>query len=281
MRCFRGLKTKKWTVARRSRLLLIFLVAAIPILAAPQPPCRESGQDLAITMAALDRLMEDRSVESSERAAKGYEALLKSDPDNPRLMARIAHAYVTIISIKTTALIEERDEFKPLLKTLGKAALEYAEKALRIDPQSKEAVGICLVACGYYAAGIGIFKSLCKGVGRQYKDLAWRLIRLDAKFEGALGYRSLGKFYELAPWPVGSRRKALKYFRKAVEVNPRVLHAHYHLGMLYLKKGDLDLARREFSFVAENPAHPCEAHYISAYKDKARKQLQQFARKNK
>jgi hypothetical protein len=261
-----------------ANLFLAFLALAIPIIAAPQSINGESGQDGAITMAAIDKLMENKSMENCETAIRECEALLKEDPDNPELMARIAHAQVTIIAIQTAALIEERDEFKPLLKTLGKAAIDHAAKAFHMNPQSKEAVAIFLVACGYHSSGIGIFKSLCQGNGRLYKDLAWRLIRMDDKFEGALGYRCLGQFYDIAPWPVGSSRKALKYFLKASEAVPAVLHSHYHLGMLYMKKGDFDLAKKEFEFVAENPAHPSEAHYISAYKDEARKYLLQIAR---
>jgi len=269
------------------RILALFILLSLSGQVAvtqeqkPSSAWEESGQKDADSLSAVDKLMESRTVSCSERAIKGYEALLKKDPGNPELLCRIAYAYITIITIQTAGLIEERDEFKPVLKNLGKIAHEYADKAYRINPKSKEFVAVALVASGYYTAGLGFFKAMCKGAPGHYKDLAEQLIRLDDKFEGALAYNSLGKYFHMAPWPVGSSRKALRYFMKAVETDPRALQSHYYLGVLCLRKGDRDRAKKEFAFVAENPPHPSESFFISAYKEKAREYLQQIARKKK
>jgi tetratricopeptide (TPR) repeat protein len=261
--------------------LLVFLLSAIPVIGTPFPALQESEPAEENSLEALDALMENRSVKNSEAAIKGYEKLLKKNPDNPELLVKIANAYITIIDIKTSALIEEKDEYKPILDKLGKISYDYATRACKMNPRSKEAVGACLVAYGYYSAGFGIIKAILKGAAGRYKDLANELIQIDDKYDGALGYRSLGKLYEVAPWPVGSSRKALIYFKKAVEADHDMLYSHYYLGVLYFKKDEYDRAKVEFKFVVEKPPHASEAYFIKAYKDEARKYLEKIALEQK
>lgn len=236
------------------------------------------GQEEGSALAAVDELMAEKTVKNCEKAVKGYLALLKDDPDNQEILCKLAYAYITIIDIKTSALIEERDEFKPILKELGKAANDYAERAYKINPKSKEAVGAHLVAYGYYSASFGIFKAIFKGAAGKYKKLARELIALDDTYLGALGYRMMGSLYNMAPWPVGSSKKALQFFQKAVAIDSSVLHAHYYVGLIGFKKKKYDLAEKAFTIVSENPPSDHENHFIEAYKERARDYLKKIAK---
>jgi tetratricopeptide (TPR) repeat protein len=240
------------------------------------PGQSQSGSEL--TVASVDELMKEKSIENCHKAIKGYELLLQGNPDNLEYLNKISNAYITIIDIKTHALIEEKDEYKPVLAKFGKIAYDYAERALKINPQSREAVAMALVSYGYYSSSFGIVKAIFKGAAGRYKDLANRLIVIDDAFDGALGYRSLGKFYEVAPWPAGSSRKALKYFKKAVDTDNSILYSHYYLGLLYFNKEKYDLAKKEFEIVTQKPPHIGEQHYIAAYIERARQYLSEIAR---
>lgn len=241
----------------------------------------ETSEPVKITLDSLDELMKVKTVENSEKAIKGYEGLLKKDPRNPEILYKLANAYIAIIDIKTAALIEEKDEYKPVLEKLGKIAYDYACQAMEITPKSKEAVGAALVAYGYYSASFGIIKAVFKGAAGRYKDLANQLIKIDDKYDGALGYRSLGKLYEVAPWPVGSSRKALKCFKQAVAADHTMLYSHYYLGLLYYDKDEYDLAKREFTYVIENPPCDSEIHFIETYIAESRKYLKKISRAKK
>jgi hypothetical protein len=83
----------------------------------------------------------------------------------------------------------------------------------------------------------------------------------------------LGKLYHVAPWPVGSNRKALKFFRLAVETDDSVLYSHYYVGLLYYKKKAFDLAEKEFKFVKEESPNKLEKHFIDTYKKEVNKYL--------
>jgi len=231
----------------------------------------------APSLAELDQLMQEKTIANCEKAIEGYEALLKKEPNNYALLNKTAKAYIALIDIKTSAMIEERDEFKPVLEKYGKIANDYAHKAYDINPKDKDVVASCLVAYGYYSSSFGIFKAIFKGAAGHYKDLAKELIKLDEKHLGGLGYRSLGRLYHVAPWPVGSSKKALKYFHKAASIDKTVLESHYFLGFIYFDKDKYDIAKEEFTYVVENPPCDDEKHYIEEYKKEAEKYLQKIA----
>jgi tetratricopeptide (TPR) repeat protein len=241
-----------------------------------QTESQEGSREL--TLESVNKLMESLSVENCEKAIEGYKELLKQKPDDVEILSKLAIAHIRILDIKTSALIEEKSEYKPLLRELGKAANEYAEKAHALDPSHKEAIAASLLSYGYYSASFGIIKAIFKGAAGHYKDLARELIKADENYQGGLAYRSLGKLYHVAPWPVGSKKKALRWFKKALEVDSSYLYTHYYLGLIYFDKDEYDLAEKEFMYVLTNQPNPLEKHLIKAYKDSARQYIQKVAK---
>lgn len=233
------------------------------------------------TLADVDALMVEKTLENCEKAIKGYELLLKDDPNNVEILYKLADANSCIVDIKTGGFIEEKDEFKPILKQYGGAANEYAHKAYKLNPNSKDVVAATLRAYAYYSASFGIVKAIFKGAATHFKDLANQLVKLDDKFIGAMGYRYLGKFYLMAPWPVGSDSKALKMFKKGMETDNTALFSHYYTGVLYFNDKEWDLAEKEFAFVRDNPPSVQEAHFIDNYKKFAADYLAKIAQKKK
>lgn len=259
-------------------LILLFYFFAVPVYGQDQAAGPEPAQ---LSLASVDGILAEKTVENCEKAIKGYEALLTNDPKNFEILYKLANAYIYIIDIKTAALIEEKDEYKPILKKLGKIANDYAQAACKLNPNSKEAVGANLVSYGYYSASFGIVKAIFKGAAGHYKDLGNQLIRMDDKYEGVLGYRSMGKLYHVAPWPVGSKSKALKYFKKAVETDNTNLFSHYFIGLIYFDDEKYNLAEKEFTFVRDNPPSVCEYYYIDVYKKRAADYLEKIAKINR
>jgi len=261
-------------------LVVVFLLfgwfLGVPVIG--QEPGSEPVKQ---TLTDVDALMVEKTVENSEKAIKGYELLLKDDPNNFEILYKLADAYVCILDIKTDGFLEEKEEYKPLLKTLGKSANDYAHKAYKLNPNSKEVVATTLRAYAYYSVSFGIVKAIFSGAAGHFKDLANQLIKLDDKFKGAMGYRFLGKFYLMAPWPVGSDSKALKYFKKGIETDNATLYSHYFAGVLYFHDKEWDPAEKEFSFVRDNPPTNDEAYYFGAYKKSADDYLAKIAKKKK
>lgn len=221
-------------------------------------------------LAEIDKLLENKTVEKCEKAIEGLKSLLKDDPDNYAILYRLSNAYTGILDIKTSTLRVEKDEYKPLLKELGTIANNYAKKAYELNPKDKEVVSANLVSYAYLSASYGIVKAVLKGAAGNYKDLANELIAIDDKHLGALGYRMLAKLYHVAPWPVGSKKKAVQFFKKAIETDNASLYSHYYLGLIYYQGKKYDLSREQFKFVWDNEPVQHEKHYMDVYKKMAR-----------
>jgi tetratricopeptide (TPR) repeat protein len=161
---------------------------------------------------------------------------------------------------------------------MGTIAYDYAAKAYKLKPDDKDVVAANLASYAYYSASFGIVKAIFKGAAGHFKDLANQLIKLDDAYRGAMGYRMLGKFYHVAPWPVGSSKKAVKFFKKAIETDNVALYSHYYLGLLYYQDKKYDLSEKEFKSVWDNEPPDHEKHYIDTYKKMARFYVRQIAR---
>lgn len=246
------------------RVIVIFIVFTVFFLTG----VFVRGQEDRI--AEVDKLMEKKTVENCEKAIEGYKAILKDAPENYRVLCQLSKAYTTILDIKTEAFRVEKDEYKPLLKDLGKLAFDYAEKAYAINPKDKDVVVANLVSYAYYSASFGIVKAILKGAAGRYKELCNQLIGIDDTYMSGFGYRMLGKLYLVAPWPVGSKSKSVEFFKKSVEKDNAALYSHYYLGFLYYDDKKYDLAKNEFQFVADNEPVAHEKHYIDSYKKMAR-----------
>lgn len=253
------------------KIVVVFVVFAVFFI----PGIFIHGQD---QLAEIDKLLENKTVQNCEKAIEGLKALLENDPDNTGILYRLSNAYTGIIDIKTSALRVEKDEYKPILKELATIANGYAKKAYEINPKDKDVVAANLVSYAYLSASYGIVKAILKGAAGHYKDLANELIAIDDKHLGAFGYRMLAKLYHVAPWPVGSKKKAIQFFKKAIETDNAALYSHYYLGLIYYQDKKYELSKEQFIFVRENePAHH-EKHYMDVYKKMARFYVRQIDR---
>lgn len=233
------------------------------------------GQD---QLAEIDKLLENKTVQNCEKAIEGLKALLKNDPDNYQILYRLSNAYTGILDIKTSALRVEKDEYKPMLRELGTIANNYAKKAYEINPKDKDVVAANLVSYAYLSASYGVVKAVLKGAAGHYKELANELISIDDKYLGAFGYRMLGRLYQLAPWPVGSDKKAIEFYKKAIETDSAPLYSHYNLGLIYYQDKKYDMSREQFKFVWDNEPAPHEKHYMDEYRKMARFYVRQIDR---
>ena len=98
-------------------------------------------------------------------------------------------------------------------------------------------------SCGVLPAGI--VKQALTGVGKKYVAIAKELYK-HPDHDSAVGCAFLGGFYNVAPWPVGSKTKAAKYLREGASIAPTRRNLYY-AGVNAYQMGDYADARRFFS----------------------------------
>ncbi len=254
-------------------LIQLWIGVSAFVLFAGQAEGRASEVEMKSFIQKGDERLMPVTEAGCREAITEYDAALKTAPDHYEANWKIARAYCLILDIKTAGLIEEKEEYKPLLKEFGEKAESYAEKAYTVNPKGVEGLTWYSASYAYHASSMGILQAILKGAGGKLKKLANELIAVDDAASDALGYRLLGRLYFSAPFPVGNKTKALEYFKKSVEKAPGSLFNHYWLGEAYRAKEKEKEARIEYQFVLDHPPTENEKHFSDSTREAARQRL--------
>lgn len=101
----------------------------------------------------------------------------------------------------------------------------------------------------------GILKQALTGVGKKYVAIARELYKYP-DWDSAVGCAFLGGFYNVAPWPVGSKTKAAKFLREGAKIAPTRRNLYY-AGVNAYQMGSYEEAQSFFSRSLKAP--PCKS----------------------
>ncbi len=134
-------------------------------------------------------------------------------------------------------------------KSLYEKARKYAEKAIKLNPKYAYAYFVRGAAIGRLAQYVGLLKSLFMVDDFDYSMK--KAIELNPKCFRAMV--AMGMRYRDLPWPFRNYRKAEKYFKMAIKVEPRYINSYLELGLLYEAWKKKDKAIEMFKKVLELP----------------------------
>tara|TARA_Y100001970_G_scaffold280275_1_gene388994 strand:- start:112 stop:849 length:738 start_codon:yes stop_codon:yes gene_type:complete len=185
-------------------------------------------------------------------SAKIIKNLYNQDNDNVEIIFRLARSIFLIA--------EEEKNQKKQAKIYYKG-FEYAKKALRLAPNN----GYANFWYAAYIGKIGLLEGTKQKILNSYKvqEYGMKAIELIPEYEHC--HHLMGRWhYELAEltWfernvaslvyatvPKGSYKKAIKLFKKAIEINSVEIRHHYWLAHTYKALGKKELAKKEFQIV--------------------------------
>jgi len=205
-------------------------------------------------------LMKRRGLANVEKACNLLRGALKRDPDNIEVKLELADALNTAIRIKTNAnslVIEGTQDcpaFKKVWATLGAEALPLATDVRKAMPNSVKALAVYADAFLYSSSSKGIIKQALTGVGKKFVAVGKELYK-HPKWDSAVGCAFLGGFYNVAPWPVGSKAKAAKFLGEGATIAPTRRNLYY-VGVNAYQTGDYKKAKTFFSRALKAP--PCK-----------------------
>ena len=203
------------------------------------------------------------------KSLDNYKKAVKLNPGNIQARIHLANYYIHAPSISGGSI---------------KKAMVQAEEIKKYNPDK----AVMLMAHIYsheeeYDKAIGEYKTFIKlnpdnpnayyQLGRFYQDLdrfdeATEMFELAMKVDNK-AYASLYQIGRTAVFSGENLERGISSLQEYIEVNPGSPNpaldaAHWRLGMLYEKKGDLNLAKHEFSQALE--LKPEEAKYKDALK---------------
>ena len=130
-------------------------------------------------------------------------------------------------------------EMKKKIYDLGK---DIGENALKEFPNSAGINLFTAIVWGVWGEEYGILAAARKGVAGKIKELCEKSIKADSKFDGAGGYRVLGRVYFKAPkiWPIlrwPSKEKAVEILEKGYKLAPENLTTKQFLAEALYSQG--------------------------------------------
>jgi tetratricopeptide (TPR) repeat protein len=226
------------------RLLAIAaLLAALPIraqapAAEPAPAADAARQSLPAMLNAADAAYVRRDAPGALDEIRDWLAEAeKAAPDDYGVLWRQARLYFWLSDDPTIS-----DDQK---SKLGKRGWDYAERAIKANPQRVEGYHYAAAGMGNYGLGLGIFAALRQGIEGKFKDRLGAAERLNPDFEHGAIQTAFGRFYFKLPWPKHDAKKSEKYLLAALQKNPENVRAHFYLAELYEDEGEGAAARKQ------------------------------------
>jgi tetratricopeptide (TPR) repeat protein len=183
-------------------------------------------------------------------ALKFYLPAEKLEPNNARLLEHISREYRHLMSDTPSA----QEKFR-----LGSTAVDYARRAVTLDPNDAEAQLAIAISYGKLEPLEGNREKFA--AVHIIKDAVDKVIKLDPRND--LGWHILGRWHErlaevnpvlramaqvaFGKLPDSTHEEAATCFEKAIALNPNRLMHYVELGLVYAQMGRTDDARRLIS----------------------------------
>ena len=196
-------------------------------------------------------LLKKRGEANANKAADLLRTALKKDPENAEIKMELADALNMVMRIKTNANslviegVQDSPAFKNIWRTLGGEAFPLATDARKAFPNSVKALAVYADSFLYFSSSKGIVKQALTGVGKKYLAIAKELYKYPEQ-DSCVGCAFLGGFYNVAPWPVGSKGKARQYLREGAKKAP-TRRTLYYAGVNAYQMGEFEDAQNYFS----------------------------------
>lgn len=188
----------------------------------------------------------------TQAAIENYSAAEKIDSKNIGILLRISKQYSDLIDATHPASEAEK---------VGQKSIEYAQRALTVDPKNAKAHLSLAVTYGRLAGLVGDrtkleYSRIVKDeTGRSIEldptdDFAWDVMgRWNAAISSVNGMLKLMANLVYGGLPSASNEEAAKCFKKAVELAPQRIMHHAELAKVYKAMGKTDLAVKEWQTI--------------------------------
>lgn len=108
----------------------------------------------------------------------------------------------------------ETNGWEEICKEYGKKGMTYAEKAISVDPSKPNGYFWYGTSVGIYSDGVSILTALKEGLKDKTQNSFETAYKIDKSYEKHGPVGSLGRFWQVLPWPLNDEDKSIEYFRE-------------------------------------------------------------------
>ena len=205
--------------------LCLFLLIVFPL-----------GLMAADDLAEADKAYARGGLEGYKQAIELLEKALAANPNSYEANWKCARAYR---EYGDEAKAKKIEGWKDICAKYGKTGMQYAQKAIELEPDRPDGHYYYGLNVGIYSDGVSIFTALSEGLKDKTQTSFEKAYALDKMYKEAGPMLSLGRFWAVLPWPMRDRKKSLEYYREyqATEYFADNLEAHFYVGEVLYEIG--------------------------------------------
>jgi tetratricopeptide (TPR) repeat protein len=171
-----------------------------------------------------------------KQAIELLEKALAENPDSYQANWKCARAYR---EYGDEAKSQKVEGWKDICADYGKKGMQYAQKAVELDPAKPDGHYYYGLNVGIYSDGVSVFTALAEGLKDKTQTSFEKTYEINKMYKDAGPMLSLGRFWAVLPWPMRDRKKSLEYYREyqATEYFADNLEAHFYVGEVLYQSG--------------------------------------------
>jgi hypothetical protein len=168
----------------------------------------------AADLSQADSLYEKGGLDNYKASIELYLQAVGQNPEDFEANWKCARAYREYAE---EAKKKEVAGWKKICAEYGKAGMQFARKAIELNPDKPDGhyyYGLCV---GIYSDGVSILTALAEGLKDKTRRSFEKAYELDKMYADAGPILAFGRFWSVLPWPFRDRQKALHYLREYQE----------------------------------------------------------------
>ena len=172
------------------------------------------GATAADNIVEADKLFREGGLENYKQAIDLYLKALEENPKSYEANWKCARAHREYGDDARKAKVENWED---ICAEYGKKGMEYAAKAIEIEPDRPDGHYYYGLSVGVYSDGVSILTALGEGLKDKTQTSFEKTYEIDKMYKEGGPMLSLGRFWAVLPWPMRDRKKSLKYYREYQE----------------------------------------------------------------
>ena len=162
-------------------------------------------------VAEADTLFDQGGLENYKQAADLYLKAVNENPDDYEAAWKCARAHR---EYGDEAKKQNVAGGKDICAEYGKKGMQFAEKAIALEPERPEGHYYYGLSVGVYSDGVSVFTALKEGLKDKTQSSFEKTYAINKMFKEGGPMISLGRFWAVLPWPMRDRKKSLEYYRE-------------------------------------------------------------------
>jgi hypothetical protein len=190
----------------------------------------------AADLAEADRLFAQGGLENLEKSIPLYTRAATQEPGSFEAHWKTARAHREYANLAKQRAVPD---WKNRCAEHGKIGMQYAQKAIDLQPDKPDGHYYYGVNVGIYSDGVSIVTALAEGLKDKTQGSFEKAYAIDKTYKQGGPMLSLGRFWTVLPWPMRDRQKALGYFREYQKAGffDANVEAHLFLAELLIQIG--------------------------------------------